>query len=118
MIHSLTGTNDTYMFNAEHKADVISTQGYFHVFRGKSISSQGDVLIKQAAIPTLVNNENHRQIIEEILLNINKIHASIAKTLDVVYSEESYYIVREYVQGVSLHNLMFDPDYSNIRSAQ
>lgn len=118
MIHSLSGTNDTYRFNAEHKADVISTQErYFHVFRGKSASMQRDVLIKQTAIPTLVSTESHRQIVEEILLNINKLHSSIAQTLDVIHSEDSYYIVREYVQGVSLHNLIFDPDYSKIRSA-
>jgi serine/threonine-protein kinase len=107
------------MFNAEHKADVISTQErYFHVFRGKSCSAQHNVLIKQIAIPTLISNENHRHIVEEILLNINKLHSGIAQTLDVIQSDNSYFIVREYVQGVSLHNLIFDPDYSKIRSAQ
>ena len=118
MIQNLKGKNDSYLFNAEHKADVISTgERYFYVFRGKSQSTQRDVLIKQTAIPTLISNENHRQIVEEILLNINKLHNSLAQTLDVIQSNDSYYIVREYVQGVSLHNLIFDPDYSKIRSA-
>ncbi len=119
MLHYLQGKNETYIFNAEHKADVISTgERYFHVFRGKSNITNRDVLIKQTAIPTLINNEQHRTIVEEILLNINKLHSGIAQTLDVIQGEDLYYIVREYVQGVSLHNLIFDPDYSKIRSVQ
>ncbi|MCL2327181.1 MAG: protein kinase [Bacteroidetes bacterium] len=119
MIQNLKGKNDTYIFNAEHKADVISTgERYFHVFRGKSSTTNCDVLIKQIAQPNLISNEQHAQIVEEILLNINNLHSGIAQTLDVIQSDDSYFIVREYVQGVSLHNFIFDPDYSKIRSAQ
>lgn len=118
MIQTLIGKNDAYRFNAEHKADVISNQGYFHVFRGKATSTQQNVLIKQTGNSALISNENHRQIVEEILLNINKLHKSIAQTIDVIQGDESYYIVREYVQGVSLHNFIFDPDYSKFRSVQ
>lgn len=115
----MKGKNDTYIFNAEHKADVISTgERYFHVFRGKSSTTQRDVLIKQCAQPNLISNEQHAHIVEEILLNINNLHSALVQTLDVIHSDNGYCIVREYVQGVSLHNLIFDPDYSKIRSAQ
>ncbi|MDR2964079.1 MAG: protein kinase [Bacteroidales bacterium] len=118
MIQQLSGKTNRYTFNTAHKADVISTgERYFHVFRGKSEQAPYHVLIKQCAQPQLIHSPAHALLVEEILLNINKLHPNIAPTLDVVQHNGTYYIMREYVQGVSLHNVMFDPDYKTLRSA-
>lgn len=116
MLISLVGVNDIYIYNNEHTPDVLSNQEkWFHVFRGKSQNTNKAVVIKQIIGEGLIQNENHIAVVRDILTNLHSIHTSIVKTLDVIANEEGVFIVREYVEGISLHTVNIDPDYKYTR---
>jgi serine/threonine protein kinase len=117
MLISLKGTNDIYEYNPEHKTDIVNKEGiYFHSFRGRSTSTGKTVIIKQITDYKIINGKEHENLLHDIFFSINTIHKGIGQTLDIISIDNNLFLIREFIHGVNLHTLSFDPDYPHLRN--
>jgi len=115
MLISLQGKNDIYSFDPENQADVIYTRGKFSsLYRGRRKSDNAVVTIKHLRDSSCINGEQHAELLMQILLGMNDLHSGIAKTYDLISTEAGYFIMREYLQGVDLKAIAYEPDHRNL----
>lgn len=116
MLISLAGKQNIYEYNAENEGDIVNSRSeYFHVFRGRVVATGETVIIKKVIDSSIITGGNHIEIVSQILHQINNLHDCIGTTLDVIEHNNTVYIVREFVRGVNLHTICFDPDYPHLR---
>src|SRR5918996_1951928 len=85
--------------------DRVDQGGMAEVFRGVAESIQGfkkSVAIKRI-LPNLTKNKKFvAMFLDEARLSLTLQHANIVQVFDIGHSEDTYFIVMEYVDGVDL----------------
>jgi serine/threonine protein kinase len=87
----------------------IAAGGMAEVFRGVAESIQGfrkNVAIKRV-LPALTKNKKFvAMFLDEARLSLHLQHANIVQVFDIGHTEETYFIVMEYVEGIDLKMLL------------
>jgi serine/threonine-protein kinase len=87
----------------------VAAGGMAEVFRGVAESMQGfkkNIAIKRI-LPSLTKNKKFvAMFLDEARLSLSLQHANIVQVFDIGHSEDTYFIVMEYVDGVDLKALM------------
>jgi serine/threonine protein kinase len=87
----------------------VAAGGMAEVFRGVAESIQGfrkNVAIKRV-LPALTKNKKFvAMFLDEARLSLHLQHANIVQVFDIGHTEETYFIVMEYVEGVDLKRLL------------
>src|SRR5215471_16573853 len=87
----------------------VAAGGMAEVFRGVAESLQGfkkNIAIKRI-LPSLTKNKKFvAMFLDEARLSLSLQHANIVQVFDIGHSEDTYFIVMEYVDGVDLKALM------------
>src|SRR3982750_3879735 len=87
----------------------VAAGGMAEVFRGVSESLQGfkkNIAIKRI-LPSLTKNKKFvAMFLDEARLSLSLQHANIVQVFDSGHSEDTYFIVMEYVDGVDLKALL------------
>jgi eukaryotic-like serine/threonine-protein kinase len=87
----------------------IAAGGMAEVFRGVAESIQGfrkNVAIKRV-LPALTKNKKFvAMFLDEARLSLHLQHANIVQVFDIGHTEETYFIVMEYVDGIDLKMLL------------
>src|SRR6201994_529936 len=83
--------------------------GMAEVFRGVAESMEGfrkNIAIKRI-LPNLTKNKKFvAMFLDEARLSLSLQHANIVQVFDIGHSEDTYFIVMEYVDGVDLKGLI------------
>src|SRR6266700_1970266 len=86
----------------------VAAGGMAEVFRGVAESMQGfkkNIAIKRI-LPTLTKNKKFvAMFLDEARLSLSLQHANIVQVFDIGHSEDTYFIVMEFVDGVDLKGL-------------
>src|SRR5882672_10810540 len=86
----------------------VAAGGMAEVFRGVAESMQGfrkNIAIKRI-LPNLTKNKKFvAMFLDEARLSLSLQHANIVQVFDIGHSEDTYFIVMEYVDGVDLKGL-------------
>ncbi|MFN3199293.1 MAG: serine/threonine protein kinase [Bradymonadia bacterium] len=97
---------------AEHKYSIIEkldSGGMAEVWKGRAASMRGFeklVAIKRV-LPNLSKNEKFiAMFLDEARLSLHLNHANVVQTFDIGRSENSYFIVMEYVSGANLKRIL------------
>src|SRR5438046_4229743 len=89
--------------------DRIDSGGMAEVFRGVAESLQGfkkNIAIKRI-LPSLTKNKKFvAMFLDEARLSLSLQHANIVQVFDIGHSEDTYFIVMEYVDGIDLKGLL------------
>jgi serine/threonine protein kinase len=87
----------------------VAAGGMAEVFRGVAESLQGfrkNIAIKRI-LPALTQNKKFvAMFLDEARLSLSLQHANIVQVFDIGHSEDTYFIVMEYVDGVDLKGLI------------
>ncbi|HEY4185893.1 MAG TPA: protein kinase [Polyangia bacterium] len=87
----------------------VASGGMAEVFRGVAESLQGfrkNIAIKRV-LPALTQNKKFvAMFLDEARLSLGLQHANIVQVFDIGHSEDTYFIVMEYVDGVDLKALL------------
>src|SRR3954469_19109950 len=87
----------------------VAAGGMAEVFRGVAESMQGfrkNIAIKRI-LPNLTKNKKFvAMFLDEARLSLALQHANIVQVFDIGHSEDTYFIVMEYVDGVDLKALL------------
>jgi serine/threonine protein kinase len=87
----------------------VAAGGMAEVFRGVAESLQGfkkNIAIKRI-LPSLTKNKKFvAMFLDEARLSLSLQHANVVQVFDIGHSEDTYFIVMEYVDGVDLKGLM------------
>src|SRR5262247_2009792 len=87
----------------------VAAGGMAEVFRGVAESMRGfkkNIAIKRI-LPSLTKNKKFvAMFLDEARLSLSLQHANIVQVFDIGHSEDTYFIVMEYVDGVDLKALM------------
>jgi eukaryotic-like serine/threonine-protein kinase len=87
----------------------VASGGMAEVFRGVAESLQGfrkNIAIKRI-LPALTQNKKFvAMFLDEARLSLSLQHANIVQVFDIGHSEDTYFIVMEYVDGVDLKGLI------------
>ena len=87
----------------------IAAGGMAEVFKGVAESIQGfrkNVAIKRV-LPALTKNKKFvAMFLDEARLSLHLQHANIVQVFDIGHTEETYFIVMEYVDGIDLKTLL------------
>jgi eukaryotic-like serine/threonine-protein kinase len=87
----------------------VAAGGMAEVFRGVAESMQGfkkNIAIKRI-LPSLTKNKKFvAMFLDEARLSLSLQHANIVQVFDIGHSEDTYFIVMEYVDGIDLKALM------------
>src|SRR3569623_193333 len=87
----------------------IAAGGMAEVFRGIAESLQGfrkNIAIKRV-LPSLTQNKKFvAMFLDEARLSLSLQHANIVQVLDIGHTDDTYFIVMEYVDGVDLKTLL------------
>jgi serine/threonine protein kinase len=87
----------------------VAAGGMAEVFRGVAESIQGfrkNVAIKRV-LPALTKNKKFvAMFLDEARLSLHLQHANIVQVFDIGHTDETYFIVMEYVEGVDLKRLL------------
>src|SRR4029078_10436846 len=87
----------------------VAAGGMAEVFRGVAESMRGfkkNIAIKRI-LPSLTKNKKFlAMFLDERRLSLALQHANIVQVFDIGHSEDTYFIVMEYVDGVDLKRLM------------
>src|ERR1041384_3579506 len=86
----------------------VAAGGMAEVFRGVAESLRGfrkNIAIKRI-LPALTQNKKFvAMFLDEARLSLSLQHANIVQVFDIGHSEDTYFIVMEYVDGVDLKGL-------------
>src|SRR5581483_2984116 len=87
----------------------VAAGGMAEVFRGVAESMQGfrkNIAIKRI-LPNLTKNKKFvAMFLDEARLSLSLQHANIVQVFDIGHSDDTYFIVMEYVDGVDLKSLL------------
>src|SRR5216110_2096324 len=87
----------------------VASGGIAEVFRGVAESLQGfkkSIAIKRV-LPALTQNKKFvAMFLDEARLSLGLQHANIVQVFDIGHTEDTYFIVMEYVDGVDLKALL------------
>src|SRR5213082_886144 len=87
----------------------VASGGMAEVFKGVAESLQGfkkSIAIKRV-LPSLTQNRKFvAMFLDEARLSLSLQHANIVQVFDIGHSEDTYFIVMEYVDGVDLKALL------------
>src|SRR5436309_13156133 len=87
----------------------VAAGGMAEVFRGVAESMRGfkkNIAIKRI-LPSLTKNKKFvAMFLDEARLSLSLQHANIVQVFDIGHSEDTYFIVMEYVDGVDLKALL------------
>src|SRR5438045_834867 len=87
----------------------VAAGGMAEVFRGVAESLQGfkkNIAIKRI-LPSLTKNKKFvAMFLDEARLSLSLQHANIVQVFDIGHSEDTYFIVMEYVDGIDLKGLL------------
>src|SRR4029078_2570239 len=87
----------------------VAAGGMAEVFRGVAESLQGfkkNIAIKRI-LPSLTKNKKFvAMLLDEARLSLSLQHANIVQVFDIGHSDDTYFIVMEYVDGIDLKGLM------------
>jgi serine/threonine-protein kinase len=93
---------DTYLFDANNKDLVLKENGNFSsVYLGKRVSDSSVVVIKKLSNPQ--DYQTGLRFQKEALTGIS--HPNIPSTLDAWKDESGYYIIKEFIDGITLKEL-------------
>src|SRR5262249_3209585 len=87
----------------------VAAGGMAEVFRGVAESMRGfkkNIAIKPLLPSRIKNKECGALLLEEARLALALQHANIVQVFDIGHSEDTYFIVMEYVDGVDLKSLL------------
>src|SRR3978361_623172 len=86
----------------------VAAGGMAEVFRGIAESMQGfkkNIAIKRILPKLTKNKEFVSMFLDEARLSLSLQHANIVQVFDIGHSEDTYFIVMEFVDGVDLKAL-------------
>src|SRR5919201_1661381 len=87
----------------------VAAGGMAEVFRGVAESMRGfkkNIAIKRI-LPSLTKNKKFvAMFLDEARLSLHLQHANIVQVFDIGHTEETYFIVMEFVDGVDLKRLL------------
>ena len=87
----------------------VAAGGMAEVFRGVAESMRGfkkNIAIKRI-LPSLTKNKKFvAMFLDEARLSLSLQHANIVQVFDIGHTEDTYFIVMEYVDGVDLKSLL------------
>src|ERR1044071_6969572 len=87
----------------------VAAGGMAEVFRGVAESLQGfkkNIAVKRI-LPALTKNKKFvAMFLDEARLSLSLQHANIVQVFDIGHSDDTYFIVMEYVDGVDLKTLL------------
>ncbi|MEO5572194.1 MAG: serine/threonine-protein kinase [Bacteroidia bacterium] len=111
----LSGTQDHYLFDPENESTVLKRNGKFgSVYAGASVSDQHHVVIKFLNPELNQYPEAVKQFSLEADLNLS--HPYLRKTFEVIGTENKYFLVQEYINGLNLKSFLLEhSSYRNIR---
>ncbi|MCQ2608281.1 MAG: protein kinase [Bacteroidales bacterium] len=116
MQKQLVGKNYSYLFDfvlPEEEDQKDNDTGL--VFRGICEQTNSTVVIRYLNDTKLVRNQQHLQVIQNILLCLNQTHQGIVKTYDCCIDDDGIYFIREQLIGIDLHSVIFSGDYPHLR---
>ncbi|HON53472.1 MAG TPA: protein kinase [Bacteroidales bacterium] len=112
----LYGSNGTYEYNENIQSE--KNEGSLFVsFKGIHKELNRVVVIRKMQEPADSISHNHFEIIHTFLTQIHSIDEGICQVLDVCLYDGHLYIVRLYVEGISLQKLLFTPDFPQYRNS-
>ncbi len=118
MLISLVGKYDTYEYNSQNQMNVSQKKRKFStLYRGKRKTDDAFVTIKHLKQDSAIQHSDHRLLIEQFLFGVSALHSSVVKTHEIIETEQGYFIIREYLQGVDVKTIICDPDYSYLQNA-
>jgi eukaryotic-like serine/threonine-protein kinase len=88
--------------------DKIDVGGMAEVWRGKAVSLQGfeKLIAIKRVLPDLAENERFmRMFLDEARLSLSLNHANIVQTFDIGVSDNTYFIVMEWIDGANLKTI-------------
>ncbi len=112
----LVGKNNSYLFDFvlpeedEQKDDDTGL-----IFRGVCEQTNTTVVIRYLSDTKLIQNQQHLQVIQNIMFCLNQTHQGIVKTYDCCIDDDGIYFIREQLIGIDLHSVIFSGDYPHLR---
>ncbi|HPM13090.1 MAG TPA: hypothetical protein PK734_06345, partial [Bacteroidales bacterium] len=106
----IEATNGTYEFD-ETKQRQQSDVSFFTSFKGIHKETGNPIVVRKLLHESQIPSETHTDAAEQVLTHIHNLHPSIAQILDVCIVNNEVYVIREYIQGISLQQLLFTPDF-------
>lgn len=107
--------NGTYEFD-ETKQRQQSDVSFFTSFKGIHKETGKPIVVRKLLHESQIPSETHTDAAEHVLTHIHNLHPSIAQILDVCIVNNEVYVIREYIQGISLQQLLFTPDFPQYRN--
>lgn len=111
----LKGTTGTYEFVQTKQSDQ-QEHVWFRTYKGVNVETNLPVVVRKLAQGVGVSSHEHFEIIYTFLTQIHTIHQGICPVRDVCVFQNELYIIREYIQGISLQQLLFTPDFPQYRN--
>lgn len=111
----LSGKSDHYLFDPENESTVLKKNGKFgSVYAGARVSDQQHVVIK------FLNPElnQYPEAVKQFCIeaNLNLTHPHLRKTLEIIETENKYFLIQEYINGTNLKIFIQQQSgYRNIR---
>jgi len=97
----LSGKQDHYLFDPENESTVLKKNGKFgSVYAGARVSDQRHVVIKFLNPELNYHTDAVKQFSLEAELNLA--HPYLRKTYEVIETENKYFLVQEFINGVNL----------------
>ncbi|HPY82947.1 MAG TPA: protein kinase, partial [Bacteroidales bacterium] len=119
MLISLRGKYDTYEFDLSQESHIIQKgQKFSSLYRGKRISDNSYVCVKHLHDTQCVQNSEHAHLIFITLTSIEKLDDAIIRTYDIIETEQGYFIVYEYLHGVTIKTITNTPDYPDLTTSK
>jgi len=111
----LSGKSDHYLFDPENESTVLKTNGKFgSVYAGIRISDKTHVAIKFLNPELNQHTDAVKQFSLEAELNLE--HPYLRKSYEVIETENKYFLVQEFINGVNLKTfLQQNASYRNIK---
>lgn len=113
----IIGKRNSYVFDFEiPENDENTPSDLGQLFHGKCEQTSKLVMVRYIKNQKLIFGQQHIEVINTIFEGLNQLHSGIVQTYDCACDEDGFYIVREYLVGMTLQQIAFTGDYPHLRN--
>lgn len=112
-MNTIIGLHHTYSFDQDLTGEKIKKhRANSHVFIGRRIDNNQKCIIKKIPLTSEISIATYL----ETCTYIQSLHENIVQTIDVALSDSSLYVIRMYIHGITLKQLIYDNAYASYYS--
>lgn len=112
----LSGQNAKYFFFPENKETCINVGKFSIVYLGAELNSKEKVIVKQISPLFFQNNFEKQKFFIEAGFKLK--HPNFVKNIDFIINKDEIFLIKEYIPGPTLADLIYNRKYFNYKFNQ